>query len=225
MTPEELLEETLRVRWPTEIPESAYRDAVNVVIGFSQLLRSTLPERKSRQKREPEEGATPEESVRVTHPDRPAPRMDKEVLAERLKTTLLSGSWGLRGLMKETGAQNYQQVWDVTKRVLNARKTVDGSGHPAWTLQPNDSRTNDAKAARKTAATPKRRRRVRRVQAWGPEYIERLRLFMSRGPTTMAAAGRHLGIGAESAARLARGLGAIRGTNPQTYSWELPPTQ
>lgn len=222
MTPEELLEETIRVRWPSGVSESEYGDVVRVVIGFSAILRPAPKESKPRKQAgiqlEPDDGSA--SALVASRPSarkkRAEPRMDKEALRAKVESALAKGTFSIKAIMERTGARNYQQVWEILAKHLKARKSTDSAnGEMVWALK-------HGPPLRVPPQPPQKKKRKRRVMAWGPEYAERLRNILSEKPMPMAEAARRLGIHATGAIRMARKMGFIKRGRGEHVTWELP---
>lgn len=198
MTPEEVLVETVRLRWPESIPDEDYPALVHLVMGFFDVLRSAAPTKRRTRKAAP-----------TQHPANSESPID---LRAAIRARILMRPWSITELMADLGGgMNYQAVWGQLK-ALRAKRIREGRT-VLFTLAPS-------------TGTPKPKRKAGGHQVpLTPADKEAVRKILQGGPVSAKAGAKAIGRGAASFKRLALELGAhLRGRGPGSV-WELPPNK
>lgn len=197
MTPEEVLVETVRLRWPESIPDEDYPALVHLVMGFFDVLRSAAPTKRRARKAAP-----------TQHPAKPESPID---LRAAIRARVLQRAWSINELMADLGGgMNYQAVWGQLK-ALRAKRIREGRT-VLFTLAPSNS-------------PPKAKRKGGHQVPLTPADKETVRKILQAGPVSARAGAKAIGREAASFRKLALELGAhIRGRGPGSV-WELPPSK
>lgn len=206
-TPEEVLESAMAVRWPGQMPEAEYGAAIRLMLDMGALLRPQGPTRRARRVSE----AAPEEGV-------PHAIVRPEGKGAHILRLLSDGRpWTTSALARATNSSTSGVI--LVARAAGATQSRPGPGPQlTWQL------TSPAAPAVRGQRRPMRRGILKPERK--AAIIERMASALAKGPISLPAFSRDVGITSPTARRIAVDLGARKSaTKGNNVVWSLKPPE